>query len=124
MNFILSRIYEPPRVQYPIEDLGENVFKISGKLFKRVDGEFISSRQKTICYSVFSQKRNKKTKKTCLIYCTGNRGDRRSCLYLRPFILPNGVDIAAFDYNGLGHSEKDYISYGIHEKRDLRIFVS
>lgn len=55
--------------------------------------------------------------------CNGNKGNR-SCSnnYLEVF-LRKGYSLATFDYNGLGHSEKLPLSYGFHEKNDLRIFL-
>ena len=38
-------------------------------------------------------------------------------------MLKSGYSLATFDYNGLGHSDKLPISYGFHEKNDLKLFL-
>ena len=58
-----------------------------------------------------------------MIFLTGNRGTRLSFSNLFGYILPNKINIACFDYNGNGISERLPLSYGIHEKNDVKILI-
>ena len=123
MNFIARRIFTPYRPTYPVSELGYASFKLDEETYMRIDGEFKSSRNKEICYSVFAQANEHNGKKQCLVMLTGNTGDRRSVLFLKPHILPNEIDVACFDYNGTGCSERDALSYTVFERQDLRLLV-
>lgn len=123
MDYLTKRVFKPNQPGYELSKLGSNIFKLENAMYVRTDDEFISSRKKRINYSVFTASGQKPENRLCLVYLTGNKGDRRSALFLRCHMLPNGIDIACFDYNGLGVSEYDFLSYSLHERHDLNIMV-
>lgn len=124
MNYMTKDVFTPNLARYDLSELDSNLFKLDDAIYKRTDGEFKSSRNRAICYSVFTKAAAPKDGPICLVYLTGNKGDRRSALFLRPHFLPNDIDIACFDYNGLGHSEREPLSYSIYERRDLMLLVN
>lgn len=123
MRLIASRMFTPNKSGYELSALGDTKFEINQATYERLDGKFVSSRNKYICYSVFTMADGEKGDRPCFVCVTGNRGDRRSSTFFVPFLLPNGIDLACFDFNGLGVSEPDCLSYSLHERHDLNLMV-
>lgn len=121
MNLLRKKIFEPKGASYKIEDLGDAEFQIGDEHFKWVDLEFTSIRQAKLVASYYVSK--DRPVDTLIVMCTGNMGNRVSAQKYMKFILQRGFSLAHFDYNGLGHSQKLPLSYGLYEKEDLNLFL-
>lgn len=54
-----------------------------------------------------------------VIYMHGNSGCKLEAEELAPHLLPNGVNLFAFDFSGCGQSEGEWVTLGWKERKDL-----
>ena len=78
---------------------------------------------KKIEISLFKELDYQEQSENLIIFLSGQRGTRLSFTNLFGYFLPNKINIACFDYNGNGISERLPISYGLHEKNDVKILL-
>ena len=117
MDCILKKIFEPKTVLYKLEEL-ENTGITE---IERTDMEIKSSRDRIMKASLWKKPKTS-TKKILILLC-GNMGNKKSAIYLLKNFIPKDISLATLEYNGRGYSERLPISYSIHEKNDVNIFI-
>jgi alpha/beta superfamily hydrolase len=50
----------------------------------------------------------------------GNAGNKFEGESYVPIVLPNGMDLFAFDFSGCGNSQGDFVTLGWKEQEDLK----
>ena len=54
-----------------------------------------------------------------VIYMHGNAGCKLEAEELAPYLLPQGINLFAFDFSGCGHSDGEWVTLGWKERKDL-----
>ena len=118
-------IIRPPRDYYREEDLGEPKFKFSGRSYIRKDFEIVDFRGKKLKVSFIEPELKDRPSDImpCVIYVHANASSRLEGINMKKYLLKNYINICAFDFEGSGYSEGEYISLGYHEKNQLRNIV-
>ncbi len=118
-------IIRPPRDYYREEDLGSSIFNFSDRSYIRKDFEIVDFRGKIIKVSFIEPELKDRPCDImpCVIYVHANASSRLEGINMKRYLLKNYINICAFDFEGSGYSEGEYISLGYHEKNQLRNIV-
>ena len=118
-------IIRPPRDYYREDDLGSNIFNFSGRSYIRKDFEIVDFRGKILKVSFIEPELKDRPCDImpCVIYVHANASSRLEGINMKRYLLKNSINICAFDFEGSGYSEGEYISLGYHEKNQLRNIV-
>ena len=118
-------IIRPPRDYFREEDLGATIFNFSGRSYIRKDFEIIDFRGKILKVSFIEPELKDRPCDImpCVIYVHANASSRLEGINMKRYLLKNYINICAFDFEGSGYSEGEYISLGYHEKNQLRNIV-
>lgn len=63
-------------------------------------------------------------KMPCVIYMHGNASCKLEADSYQSLLLPNGINLFAFDFSGCGNSEGEWVTLGYKEKDDLDTVVN
>ena len=118
-------IIRPPRDYYREEDLGPSAFDLNGRLYIRKDFEIVDFRGKLLKVSFIEPdiKERPSDIMPCVIYIHANSSSRVEGINMKKYLLKNDINVCAFDFEGSGYSEGEYISLGYHEKFQVRNIV-
>ena len=118
-------IIRPPRDYYKEEELGPLVFNFNGKTYLRKDFEIVDFHGKKLKVSFIEPdiKDRPNDIMPCVIYVHANSSSRVEGINNKKWLLKNDINLCAFDFEGSGYSEGEYISLGYHEKHQLKNIV-
>ena len=118
-------IIRPPRDYYREEDLGPSLFHFNGRTYIRNDFEIIDFQGKLLKVSFIEPEIKDRPYEImpCVIYIHANASSRVEGINMKKYLLKNDINICAFDFEGSGYSEGEYISLGYHEKNQVRNIV-
>ena len=118
-------IIRPPRDYYKEDDLGPSAFDFNGRLYIRKDFEIVDFRGKLLKVSFIEPEIKERPSDImpCVIYLHANASSRVEGINMKKYLLKNDINICAFDFEGSGYSEGEYISLGFHEKFQVRNIV-
>ena len=118
-------IIRPPRDYYTNEDLGPNFFSYYGKSYIRKDFEIIDFQGKMLKVSFIEPDNISRPYDImpCVIYVHANSSSRVEGINIKNCLLKKNINVCAFDFEGSGYSEGEYISLGYHEKFQLKNIV-
>jgi len=118
-------IIRPPRDYYKEEDLGASSFNFCGHSYIRKDFEIVDFRGKILKVSFIEPELKDRPcdLMPCVIYVHANASSRLEGINMKKYLLKNNINVCAFDFEGSGYSEGEYISLGYHEKNQLRNIV-
>ncbi|CAD8125128.1 unnamed protein product [Paramecium sonneborni] len=112
-------IVRPPRHNYALKDMGNEIFMVLDTVTKRIDFEIQNSRGLILQCSLFEPIRMQDKPHTCMIYLHGNSSSRVEALTIIEYLLPNNISVCGIDLSGSGQSQGEYISLGYYESRDV-----
>ncbi|CAD8182709.1 unnamed protein product [Paramecium octaurelia] len=112
-------IVRPPRHNYRLKDMGNEIFMVQDTVTKRSDFEFQNSRGLTLQCSLFEPIRMQDKPHPCMIYLHGNSSSRVEALTIVEYLLPNNIAVCGIDLSGSGQSQGEYISLGYYESKDV-----
>ncbi|CAK92352.1 unnamed protein product (macronuclear) [Paramecium tetraurelia] len=112
-------IVRPPRHNYRVKDMGNEIFMVQDTVTKRFDFEFQNSRGLTLQCSLFEPIRMQDKPHPCMIYLHGNSSSRVEALTIVEYLLPNNIAVCGIDLSGSGQSQGEYISLGYYESKDV-----
>ncbi|CAD8204492.1 unnamed protein product [Paramecium pentaurelia] len=111
-------IVRPPKHNYRLKDMGNEIFMVQDTVTKRFDFEFQNSRGLILQCSLFEPIRMQDKPHPCMIYLHGNSSSRVEALTIVEYLLPNNIAVCGIDLSGSGQSQGEYISLGYYESRD------
>ena len=125
LNFGVEAITRPPKCIYD-ESVMPTELEVEGSEEKYIRFPFKvpNNRGNILVGSLYSSKSiidksNTDVDKPCVIYLHGNAGCQVEGTFLLSFMLPVGISIVCFDFNGCGKSEGDFITLGYLENDDV-----
>ena len=118
-------IIRPPREYYREDELGPSIFNFNGKSYIRKDFDVVDFRGKLLKVSFIEPDIKDRPKDTmpCVIYVHANASSRVEGINNKKWLLKYDINVCAFDFEGSGNSEGEYISLGYHEKHQLKNIV-
>ena len=118
-------IIRPPRDYYKEEELGPTSFIQNGRTYTRKDFEIVDFQGKLLKLSFIEPdiKDRPNDIMPCVIYLHANSSSRVEGINMKRYLLKNNINICAFDFEGSGYSEGEYISLGYHEKHQVKNVV-
>jgi len=119
---LVGLVIRPPRAEYTVDALGDEVFALGVDVYRREDKVITNKRGMALECSRFFKADSGKLR-PCIIYLHGNCGCRLDALDMLEYMLPLGCDVFCFDFAGSGLSEGEHVSLGWHEKDDLACVV-
>ena len=125
LNFGVEAVARPPRCVYDKSSMPMDL-NINGceEKFIRYPFRLPNNRGNILVGSLYASQNVidnciDDAEKSCVIYLHGNAGCQVEGTFLLSFMLPIGISIVCFDFNGCGKSEGDYITLGYMEKDDV-----
>ncbi|CAD8201253.1 unnamed protein product [Paramecium pentaurelia] len=112
-------IVRPPRHNYRLKDMGNEIFMVSDTVTKRFDFEIQNSRRLILQCSLFEPIRMQDKPHPCMIYLHGNSSSRVEALTIIEYLIPQNISVCGIDLSGSGQSQGEYISLGYYESRDV-----
>ena len=119
LDFGVTAITRPPRCAYNEKALPENIEITSECSYKRFPIKFPNNQGNIIIGSYYCINEYSGDDHPCIIYLHGNAGCQLEGTFLVNFMLPLGISVCLFDFNGCGHSEGDFITLGYNERDDV-----
>ncbi len=118
-------IIRPPREYYHEEDLGPLLFDYNGRSYIRHDFQIVDFRGKLLKVSFIEPEIKDRPRDVmpCVIYVHANASSRVEGINNKKWLLKYNINVCAFDFEGSGNSEGEYISLGYHEKHQLKNVV-
>ena len=115
-------IIRPPRDYYTENDLGPTNFQIHGRTYLRKDFDLVDFHGLILKVSIIEPDNISRPFDImpCVIYVHANSSSRVEGIYIKNYLLKKNINICAFDFEGSGYSEGEYISLGFHEKYQLK----
>ncbi|CAD8124202.1 unnamed protein product [Paramecium sonneborni] len=112
-------IVRPPRHNYRLKDMGNEIFMIHDTVVKRIDFEIVNSLGLILQCSLFEPVRMQDKPHACMIYLHGNSSSRVESLTILEYLLPQNIAVCGIDLSGSGQSQGEYISLGFYESKDV-----
>ena len=121
-------IIRPPGDYYLEEDFGPTNFKFHYKTYIRKDFDLIDFSGLILKVSIvepdpISRPFDIMPIMPMVIYVHANSSSRVEGINIKNNLLKKDINICSFDFEGSGNSEKEYISLGFHEKKQLKNVV-
>ena len=118
-------IIRPPRDYYTEEDLGPSFFNFNGKSYIRKDFDLVDFKGLILKVSLIEPDSISRPYDIMpyVIYVHANSSSRVEGIHIKNYLLKKNINICAFDFEGSGYSEGEYISLGYHEKYQLKNIV-
>ena len=115
-------IIRPPRDYYTENDLGPTNFQIHGRTYLRKDFDLVDFHGLILKVSIIEPDNISRPFDImpCVIYVHANSSSRVEGINIKNYLLKKNINICAFDFEGSGYSEGEYISLGFHEKYQLK----
>jgi len=115
---IVRAIIRPPRARYEMKDLGDSLFELNGRAFKREDIQVRNSSELLLEGSWWQPLEYGREQLPCVVCMHGNSSCRLDALEILPLIMNMGITLFGFDFAGCGRSEGEFITLGYNEKDD------
>ena len=130
-NECLKLIIRPERMQYHLEDLGQNKCYFDNELFNRTDFTVPNRQGYSLACSYFEYQTLapegfqtiENTKGPLLMYCHSQSGSRIEGLSLLEICCNKKMSLLLFDFAGCGLSSGKYVTLGWHEHVDIDLVL-
>lgn len=122
MQFLVNMIIRPPRAQYPIDK--DKTKKIGDSTFAKKVFTLTNAKGEKLSCMFWEPVERPSEKMPVVIYMHGNAGCKLEAEEYAETLLPQGINLFAFDFSGCGNSEGDWVTLGWKEKRDLETVIN